>query len=176
MPSPDTAPMMPMHVNALMPVHVNTLTCCAGRNRVRVEVASGEIKERFKSGHTGLALRLTVGKDLLPDTLSTGCMLLQDGGVLVPFHRDALSEPPASEELSGFPAAGALSFVPIARRRGAGNSTGADKSDLQALVDEAVALVLQGEADAVTDTPFGHDADLGGYIRPQLEDVLQAVR
>jgi hypothetical protein len=148
----------------------------ADANRVTQQQPSGEVKERYKQGFKQLAYRLALGKELLPDSLHSGILLLQVDGEIQPCCEDASLSSFDMETLQQYPGVGQFSFTPIIRRQHAGAAVDRDsEDDLQLLLYDALSLGVSGSACILRDSPFPLSDEDGEPTRPELQDVLDVV-
>jgi hypothetical protein len=147
--------------------------------RLKQQTPNGQIKERYKGsgGFSELSYRIVLGRELLPDGLAGGCLLLVAGDQLMACFKSSMEAaapyeaPPQMQQLPG---PGIFELQPVISRSSQGLSSSAPAStDLDATVYAALSLVASGEADLLHASPFpaGDSLDVG----IDLQTVITAV-
>lgn len=137
---------------------------CAGVVKVRAATPDGTVRERFqKTGFRELALRVKLGKDLLPSTLHDGVVLLAVDGELTVWKRDLDLQQQAYACLD-YPGRGLLELLDKRQRK----PRTADANN-QELDEEETMDVVSRAMYRLGSCPFPYTADV--YLLDILEKV-----
>lgn len=119
-----------------------------------------------------------LGRELLPNDLADGCLLLVAGdqlGACFKSSMQAAAPYEAPPQLQQLPGPGVFELQPVVSRSSQGLSSSAPAStDLYATVCAALSLVASGEADLLHASPFPADDNLDA-VGIDLQTVITAV-
>ena len=155
------------------------LCCPADVVKLKQQSPDGKVKDRCKAkGFDKLSYRILLGRDLLPDSLGSGSLIMQAGDQLMAYFKGSKQATPQQdppEQLLSMPGVGTLSIKPFGRSPGTSRSPAAASSDPVALVSSALRLVEAQQAHLLSRSPFLVDDSVGGEGRMELQRVLDAV-